>query len=71
MKVIKKIVLLTLLGVSVGSLTSCDNDFENINTNENDPEIVPTYTIFNGANRYLMNYTRDGWWSACLKIISI
>jgi len=64
MKVIKKLVLLTLLGVSVGSLTSCDNGFESINRNDNDPEIVPTYTIFNGANRYLMNYTRDGWWSA-------
>ena len=64
MKLINKLVLFTLLGASVGTLTSCDNDLESINANTNNPEIVPTYTIFNGANRYLMNYTRDGWWSA-------
>jgi len=68
MKVIKRLVLLTLLGVSVGSLTSCDNNLEEINANENSPEIVPTNTIFNGANRYLMNYTRDGWWSARMSL---
>ncbi|RLZ12391.1 SusD/RagB family nutrient-binding outer membrane lipoprotein [Faecalibacter macacae] len=69
MKVINKLVLLTLLGVSVGTtLTSCDNGLEAINENTNSPEIVPTYTIFNGANRYLMNYTRDGWWSARMSL---
>ncbi|WP_313581914.1 SusD/RagB family nutrient-binding outer membrane lipoprotein [Chishuiella sp.] len=68
MKIIKKLVVLSLLGVSIGSLTSCDNDLESFNKNDNNPEIVPTYTIFNGANRYLMNYTRDGWWSARMSL---
>ncbi|MBF0596569.1 SusD/RagB family nutrient-binding outer membrane lipoprotein [Faecalibacter rhinopitheci] len=68
MKLINKLVLFTLLGASVGTLTSCDNDLLAINTNENNPEIVPTSTIFNGANRYLMNYTRDGWWSARMSL---
>ena len=68
MRLLNKLVLFTLLGASVGTLTSCDNDLEAINVNENSPEVVPTYTIFNGANRYLMNYTRDGWWSARMSL---
>lgn len=68
MKLLNKLVLFTLLGASVGTLTSCDNDLEEINVNNNNPEVVPTYTIFNGANRYLMNYTRDGWWSARMSL---
>ena len=68
MKLINKLVLFTLLGASAGTLTSCDNDLVAINANENNPEIVPTSTIFNGANRYLMNYTRDGWWSARMSL---
>lgn len=69
MKVLNRLVLLALLGTSVGTtLTSCDNGLEAINENTNNPEVVPTYTIFNGANRYLMNYTRDGWWSARMSL---
>ena len=68
MNTIKKLVLFTLLGMSVNSLVSCDNDLEAINVNENSPEIVPTTTIFNGANRYLMTNTRDGWWSARMSL---
>lgn len=68
MKFIKKIIILSLLGASVGSLTSCDNDLEEINRNENNPDSVPTYTVFNGASRYLMHYTRDGWWSARMSL---
>ena len=48
---------------STAFLTSCDNDLVEINKNPNSPEVVPTYTIFNGATRYLMQNTRDGWWS--------
>ncbi|MDH1884089.1 SusD/RagB family nutrient-binding outer membrane lipoprotein [Empedobacter sp. GD03797] len=59
----KYLLMATLLG-STAMFISCDNGLEAINENTNNPEIVPTYTIFNGANRYLMNYTRDGWWSA-------
>lgn len=53
----------TLLS-STAFLSSCDNDLEEINKNPNNPEVVPTNTIFNGATRYLIQNTRDGWWSA-------
>lgn len=53
--------------VGLASLTilsvSCDDDFDSINANPNNPEVVPTNMLFNGATRYLMTYTRDGWWS--------
>ncbi|WP_068597690.1 SusD/RagB family nutrient-binding outer membrane lipoprotein [Vaginella massiliensis] len=52
-----------LLLASSPMITSCTSDFEEINTNPNSPEVVPTYTIFNGATRHLMYNTRDGWWS--------
>ncbi|HLS96928.1 MAG TPA: SusD/RagB family nutrient-binding outer membrane lipoprotein [Sphingobacterium sp.] len=64
MKNIKAILLSSVIGISTLSMMSCTKDLEEINTNPNAPEIVPTYTIFNGANRYLVNYTRDGWWMA-------
>lgn len=63
----KYLLLFTLLGSTV-FLSSCDNDLENINKNPNSPEVVPTNAIFNGATRYLMASTRDGWWSARLTL---
>lgn len=42
---------------------SCTDSLESINENPNSPELVPTNMIFSGTTRYLMNYTRDGWWS--------
>ncbi|NQD70464.1 SusD/RagB family nutrient-binding outer membrane lipoprotein [Sphingobacterium shayense] len=62
MKNIKSILLSSVIGLSLLSTTSCTKDLEEINANPNFPEIVPTNSIFNGANRYLFNYTRDGWW---------
>ncbi|MEN5058392.1 SusD/RagB family nutrient-binding outer membrane lipoprotein [Sphingobacterium kitahiroshimense] len=47
-------------------MISCTKGLSDINVNPNEPEDgqAPTYTLFNGANRHLMNYTRDGWWMA-------
>ncbi|WP_291073949.1 SusD/RagB family nutrient-binding outer membrane lipoprotein [Empedobacter sp. UBA5987] len=59
----KYLLMATLLG-STTMFTSCDNGLAELNENPNSPEIVPTYTIFNGATRYLMATSRDGWWSA-------
>lgn len=64
MKHIKALFISSVLGISALSMTSCTKDFEEINTNPNSPEVVPSYTVFNGANRYLMTFTRDGWWMA-------
>lgn len=69
MKILKyKILILCLLGIGLVSITACTDNFEEINTNPNEPEIAPTNMIFNGATRYLMHYTRDGWWSARLTL---
>lgn len=59
----KYLLMATLLG-STAMFTSCDNGLTELNENPNSPEIVPTYTIFNGATRYLISTARDGWWSA-------
>ncbi len=42
----------------ITAITGCDKDFEEINTNNNDPLVVPTNTIFNGATKDLMSNTR-------------
>lgn len=55
----KNIVLTALLGTFI--LSSCDNGFDEMNSNPNNPEIVPTYTIFNSATKRLMDETRDEW----------
>lgn len=60
----KHIKALILAGVSALFLLSCAKNLGEINENPNAPELVPTYTIFNGANRYLFANTRDGWWMA-------
>lgn len=55
----KRILLLSFLGLTL--MWSCDNDFEEINTDPDRPEAAPTYTIFNTATKRLMDETRDGW----------
>ena len=64
MKNIKAILLSSVIGISTLSMVSCTKDLAEINVNPNNPEIVPTNTIFNGANRFLFDNTRDGWWMA-------
>ncbi|MDM1546552.1 SusD/RagB family nutrient-binding outer membrane lipoprotein [Empedobacter falsenii] len=64
MKKIKILLIALSLGFTTVGLTSCDTDFEEINSNPNNPEEVPVGTLFNGANRYLIENLRDGWWHA-------
>lgn len=64
MKKIKILLVALSLGFTTVGLTSCDTDFEEINKNPNNPEEVPVGSLFNGATRYLMEQTRNGWWSA-------
>ncbi|MGN0021180.1 MAG: SusD/RagB family nutrient-binding outer membrane lipoprotein [Sphingobacterium hotanense] len=64
MKNIKSILLSSVIGISTMTFVSCTKDLGEINKNPNSPEIVPTNTIFNGANRVLFDNTRDGWWMA-------
>lgn len=59
---IYKIALLSLIVVS------CEEDFEEINTNPNEPEIVLSSTIFNSATKELMDETRDEFNSARLAL---
>ncbi|MDF2515419.1 MAG: SusD/RagB family nutrient-binding outer rane lipoprotein [Sphingobacterium sp.] len=61
MKNIKAILLSSVIGISALSMNSCTKDLADINVNPNAPEKVPTYSLFNGANRYLINFTRDEW----------
>lgn len=68
MKGLKILTLVSLLGIGSSTFVSCTKDLTEINKNENFPEIVPTYTIFNGATRHLMETTRDGWWSARMSL---
>ena len=54
----KKIVSI-LCGVGLLFATSsCEKDFEDINTNPNKPKTSLPYALFNGANKRLMDYTR-------------
>lgn len=68
MKKVKILLIALSLGITTVGLTSCDNEFEEINTNPNNPEEVPMGTLFNGTNRYLMEETRNGWWSARISL---
>ena len=60
-KIILSVLFATLL---LFSAPSCSDRLEDMNVNPNSPEVVPSNLIFSGATRYLMHYTRDGWWSA-------
>lgn len=54
----KKIVSI-LCGVGLLFATSsCEKDFEEINTNPNKPKESLSYALFNGSNKLLMDYTR-------------
>lgn len=59
MKLFKKTIGLALAGLVMFS--SCDNDLEEINENQNAPTIVPTYTTFNRSTRRVMDAMRDEW----------
>lgn len=48
----------TLLVGGLVALSSCNKDFEEINTNPNSPDAFISYAVFNGANKALMDGTR-------------
>lgn len=49
-----------VLILSFITLTSCDRDLEQINTNANQPSTVTTSGLFNNTNKTLMTKTRGG-----------
>lgn len=50
-------------------ISSCDNDsLDEININPNDPEIVPTNTIFNSATKEFMDFSRSAFNSGRLTL---
>lgn len=59
----KKITIYIASLIFLSATVSCDNDFENINTNPNNPEKVPGYTTFRYGSRYFIDNTRDEWGS--------
>lgn len=57
MKNIKFIGILTL--IAGFTFVSCGDDIENVNINPNNPELVPSNTIFNSATREYFSSSRD------------
>ncbi|BDD01105.1 SusD/RagB family nutrient-binding outer membrane lipoprotein [Persicobacter psychrovividus] len=52
------------IGLAALTLAGCTQDFDKINVNPNEPELVPTYSLFYHGTRQLMNDTRDEWFGA-------
>lgn len=65
MKTIKNKFIIGAFGLSLlTGVNSCTENFDEINSNPNNAEVVPTNMLFSEANRSLIDNTRDGWWSA-------
>lgn len=54
-----KIIIAICFAFSLSFMSSCDNDFDKINSNPNSPEVVPTNTIFNSATKEYTDFARD------------
>ena len=54
-----KYTFLTMIAVSLFFVTSCDDGIERFNENPNDPEVVPSFTIFNSATVEYTDFMRD------------
>ncbi|PWJ40975.1 SusD/RagB family nutrient-binding outer membrane lipoprotein [Sediminitomix flava] len=61
MRLFNKIVM--GIGTAAVLLTSCTKNFEEINTNPNDPENVPTVSLALSGSRVLMDNIRDEWFA--------
>lgn len=59
----KLLTYISSLIILLFSAISCDNDFDNINTDPNNPKKVPGYTTFRFGCRYFVDNTRDEWGS--------
>ena len=56
----KRLAIIILGGLALlGTTTSCQKDFEEINTNPNKPEKPLPTALFNGSNKLLLKYTRN------------
>lgn len=55
----KRIVTIILGGLALLGATSCQKDFEEINTNPNKPEKPLPTALFNGSNKLLLKNTRN------------
>ena len=53
----RKIGLIILCGLGLFS-SSCEKDFDKINTNPNRPEKALSYALFNGSDKLLLSNTR-------------
>lgn len=58
MKIFKTIAGLSLISLSLISI-GCQDSLDEVNTNPNSPEIVPTFGILNSATKELMDATRN------------
>ncbi|MDO5510409.1 MAG: SusD/RagB family nutrient-binding outer membrane lipoprotein [Weeksellaceae bacterium] len=52
-----------LVSAALMLFSSCGEGFDDMNVNPNSPEVVPTYSVFNNANRRVFDFTRDAWMS--------
>jgi len=59
---INRYILFLLLAVLV-SFSSCDNGFEELNINPNEPTAVPTSYLLAAAQKGLMDNLWDEWWN--------
>jgi hypothetical protein len=60
---ISKIFVAGIFGACI-LITSCEKNFEKINTDPNNPEDVPNSYFLAGAQRGIMDNTVDVWWGA-------
>lgn len=65
MKTMKNKFIIGAFGLSLlVGFNSCTENFDEINTDPNFAEVVPTNMLFSESSRSLIDNTRDGWWSA-------
>ena len=63
-KMNKSVVYILMAGTISLFMSSCDKDFEEINENQNNPEVVLTSNILNSATKELTDNSRDAFSSA-------
>lgn len=54
-----KYTYLTTIAIALFFIASCDDGIENFNDNPNDPEVVPSFTIFNSATVEYTDFMRN------------
>ncbi|GJM62956.1 SusD/RagB family nutrient-binding outer membrane lipoprotein [Persicobacter diffluens] len=50
------------IGLSALSLMGCTKNFDEINTDPNEPDMVPTYSLFYNGTRVIMDESRGQWY---------